>query len=104
MQDIWEFKDSQYPIYPTEKNFDMLKTLISASSNPGGIVMDFFCGSGSTLAAAQGLGRKWIGIDKSEKAIEVAKARLDALTEESFNTQKYAFLEEYAEEKIVASA
>lgn len=104
MQDIWEFKDSQYPIYPTEKNFDMLKTLISASSNPGGIVMDFFCGSGSTLAAAQGLGRKWIGIDKSEKAIEVTKARLDALTEESFNTQKYAFLEEYAEEKIVASA
>lgn len=105
MQDIWEFKDSQYPIYPTEKNFDMLKTIISASSNPDSIVMDFFCGSGSTLAASQGLGRRWIGIDKSEKAIEVAKTRLDALSEESSNImQKYAYLEEFAEEKIVASA
>lgn len=105
MQDIWEFKDSQYPIYPTEKNFDMLKTIISASSNPDSIVMDFFCGSGSTLAAAQGLGRRWIGIDKSEKAIEVTKTRLDALSEESSNImQKYAYLEEFAEEKIVASA
>ena len=105
MQDIWEFKDSQYPIYPTEKNFDMLKTIISASSNPDSIVMDFFCGSGATLAAAQGLGRRWIGIDKSEKAIEVAKTRLDALSEESSNImQKYAYLEEFAEEKIVASA
>lgn len=105
MQDIWEFKDSQYPIYPTEKNFDMLKTIISASSNPDSTVMDFFCGSGSTLAAAQGLGRRWIGIDKSEKAIEVTKTRLDALSEESSNImQKYAYLEEFAEEKIVASA
>lgn len=104
MQDIWEFKDSQYPIYPTEKNFGMLKTIISASSNPDSIVMDFFCGSGSTLAAAQQLGRKWIGIDTSEKAIEVTKNRLDTLTEGLFEWQKYAFLEERAEEKIVASA
>lgn len=104
MQDIWEFKDSQYPIYPTEKNFDMLKTIVSASSNPGSIVMDFFCGSGSTLAASQKLGRKWIGIDKSEKAIEVTKTRLDALREELFEGQKYAFLEERTEEKIVVSA
>lgn len=104
MQDIWEFKDSQYPIYPTEKNFDMLKSIISASSNPDSVVMDFFCGSGSTLAAAHKLGRKWIGIDKSEKAIEVAKTRLDTLTEKSFNVQKYAFLEECAKENLIISA
>ena len=39
--------------------------------------MDFFCGSGTTLVAAQELGRKWIGIDKSQKAIEVARKKLN---------------------------
>ncbi len=38
--------------------------------------MDFFCGSGTTLVAAQELGRRWIGIDKSEKAIEVTRKKL----------------------------
>ena len=104
MQDIWEFKDRQYPTYPTEKNFDMLKNIISASSNSDSIVMDFFCGSGTTLVAAQELGRRWIGIDKSSKAIEVAKGRLDDLNKELFGEQKYAFLEECGEEKIVVSA
>ena len=104
MQDIWEFKDRQYPTYPTEKNFDMLKTIISASSNPDSIVMDFFCGSGTTLVAAQELGRRWIGIDKSSKEIEVAKGRLDDLNKELFGEQRYAFLEECGEEKIVVSA
>lgn len=104
MQDIWEFKDSQYPVYPTEKNFDMLKTIISASSNPDSIVMDFFCGSGSTLAAAQVLGRKWIGIDKSDKAIEVTKNRLANLPNDLFECQKYTFLEECVEENMIISA
>ena len=57
MQDIWEFKDYQYPAYPTEKNIDLLKFIISASSNKGSMVMDFFCGSGTTLIAAQELNR-----------------------------------------------
>lgn len=104
MQDIWEFKDSQYPVYPTEKNFDMLKTIISASSNPDSIVMDFFCGSGSTLAAAQVLGRKWIGIDKSDKAIEVTKNRLANLPNDLFECRKYTFLEECVEENMIISA
>ena len=104
MQDIWEFKDSQYPIYPTEKNFDMLKTIIAASSNPESVVMDFFCGSASTLAAAQELSRKWIGIDKSEKAIEVARNRLDGLESDLLGSKGYAFLEERAEEKLIISA
>lgn len=104
MQDIWEFKDRQYPTYPTEKNFDMLKTIISASSNSDSIVMDFFCGSGTTLVAAQELGRRWIGIDKSSKAIEVAKGRLNVAIGELFEGQRYAFLEECGEEKIVVSA
>ena len=78
VQDIWDFKDYQYPVYPTEKNLDLLKLIVKTSSNPESIVMDFFCGSGTTLVAAQELGRNWIGIDKSDKAIEVAKLRLNS--------------------------
>ena len=76
MQDIWEFKDPQYPSYPTEKNLDLLKTIIGASSNEDSIVLDFFCGSGTTLVAANELKRKWIGIDLSQKAIDIAEKRI----------------------------
>ncbi|MCD8283191.1 MAG: site-specific DNA-methyltransferase [Opitutae bacterium] len=85
MQDIWEFKDPQYPIYPTEKNSDMLASIISASSNAGSLIMDFFCGSGTTLAAAQKLHRRWIGIDESDVAIDVAKKRLSEFDDVPFS-------------------
>lgn len=76
MQDIWEFKDSAYPQYPTQKNIDLLKMIIQASSHPDSMVMDCFCGSGTTLVAAQELGRQWIGIDSSVAAIGIASQRL----------------------------
>lgn len=75
-QDIWEFKDPAYPSYPTEKNLQMLKVIVEASSKPGDIVLDSFAGSGTTLVAAEELGRRWVGIDNSEKAIEVTQKRL----------------------------
>jgi adenine-specific DNA-methyltransferase len=75
-QDIWEFKDPAYPAYPTEKNLEMLRTIVAASSNPGDLVLDAFCGSGTTLVAAQALHRRWIGIDASAAAVEVARQRL----------------------------
>ena len=78
VQDIWEFKDPQHPDYPTEKNLDMLKMIVEASSNAGDVVLDCFCGSGTTLVAASESGRNWIGIDESAHAIEVAKNRLRA--------------------------
>lgn len=78
-QDIWEFKDPAYPLYPTEKNLDMLKTIVEASSNPGDIVLDCFAGSGTTLVAAELLGRRWIGVDNSPVAIEVSIKRLQKL-------------------------
>jgi adenine-specific DNA-methyltransferase len=78
-QDIWEFKDPQYPSYPTEKNLEMLKVIVEASSNRGDIVLDCFSGSGTTLIAAEQLGRRWIGIDNSPKAIEVTLKRLKTL-------------------------
>jgi len=76
-QDVWIFKDPPYPYYPTQKNLDMLKTIVSASSNPGDLVLDCFSGSGTTLIAAEALGRRWIGIDNSEVAIEVTIKRFE---------------------------
>ena len=78
-QDIWEFKDPAYPSYPTEKNLDMLKTIIEASSNPNDVVLDCFAGSGTTLVAAEMLGRRWIGVDNSPIAMEASIKRLRKL-------------------------
>ncbi|MFA4941460.1 MAG: site-specific DNA-methyltransferase [Patescibacteria group bacterium] len=92
MQDIWEFKDPQYPKYPTEKNLDMLKFIIEASSNKDDLVMDCFCGSGTTLVAAQQLGRNWIGIDSSDQAIKVTKKRLKEIPRDLFSKEtNYSF-------------
>lgn len=93
MQDIWEFKDPQYPTYPTEKSLDLLKFIVSASSNEGSLVLDSFCGSGTTLVAAQLLQRKWIGIDQSEVAINVAKKRLADIPADLFSPVEYEFID-----------
>ena len=75
IQDIWNYIDPVYPIYPTEKNLKMLEMIIAQSSNDNSIVLDCFAGSGSTLLAAQNLGRKWIGIDQSDVSHKVIKKR-----------------------------
>ncbi len=62
--------------YPTQKPVELLERIINASSNPGDIILDPFCGCGTTIAAAQTLGRSWIGIDITFLAITLMKARL----------------------------
>jgi site-specific DNA-methyltransferase (adenine-specific) len=62
--------------YPTQKPLALLERIIQASSNPGDLVLDPFCGCGTTIAAAQKLGRKWIGIDVTHLAIALQKYRL----------------------------
>jgi DNA modification methylase len=57
--------------YPTQKPEALLERIISASSNKGDIVLDAFCGCGTTIAVSQRLGRKWIGIDISPTACRV---------------------------------
>lgn len=94
MQDIWEFKDPQYPKYPTEKNINLLKFIIKASSNEGDLVLDCFCGSGTTVVAAQELGRNWIGIDKSDQAIKVTKKKLTQIPSSLFSVVEYEFLKQ----------
>ncbi len=93
VQDIWEFKDPQYTTYPTEKNSDLLNLIIRTSSNENSIVLDCFCGSGTTLKAAHINNRKWIGIDQSEHAIQASINKLETIEETVFvNKPKYQFI------------
>ena len=62
--------------YPTQKPVALLERIISASSNPGDVVLDPFCGCGTTVHAAQKLGRRWIGIDVTHLAISLIERRL----------------------------
>jgi adenine-specific DNA-methyltransferase len=81
IQDIWlDYRDSVNQAtkttgYPTEKNFDMLKMIVGASSNAGDIVLDCFSGSGTTLGAAFELNRKWIGMDNSIESMRAVLKR-----------------------------
>jgi site-specific DNA-methyltransferase (adenine-specific) len=62
--------------YPTQKPVALLERILSASSNPGDIVLDPFCGCGTTIHAAEKLGRQWIGIDVTHLAISLIEKRL----------------------------
>ena len=66
----------EYTYYPTQKPISLLSRIISASSNEGDIILDSFCGSGSSLVTAYKLNRYWIGIDQSKEAIKTTKSRL----------------------------
>jgi len=63
--------------YPTQKPLTLLERIISASSNPGDIVLDPFCGCGTAVHAAQKLDRRWIGIDITPLATNLIKTRLE---------------------------
>ena len=87
LQDIWvDMRDAHNQNihvtgYPTEKNPALLSRIIAASSNPGDLVMDCYAGSGTTLAVASTLGRRWIGADRSDEAIRTTLHRFDLGTE-----------------------
>ncbi|MGO8902747.1 MAG: site-specific DNA-methyltransferase [Isosphaeraceae bacterium] len=82
VQDIWmDFRDAHNQNidvtgYPTEKNIDMLRRIVGASSNPGDLVLDCFMGSGTTLIAAEEMERRWIGVDSGITAMETTLKRL----------------------------
>jgi hypothetical protein len=82
LQDVWTDID---PInaraierlgYPTQKPLVLMERIISASSNEGDVVLDPFCGCGTTIDAAQYLGRQWIGIDITFIAVDLIEKRL----------------------------
>jgi hypothetical protein len=73
--------------YPTQKPLALMERIIQASSNEGDLVADFFCGCGTTIAAAQKLNRRWLGSDISHLAVKLISKRLsDAYGPEIRNT------------------
>jgi DNA modification methylase len=62
--------------YPTQKPLTLLERIINASSNPGDVVLDPFCGCGTAVHAAEKLGRRWVGIDVTHLAISLVERRL----------------------------
>jgi len=84
MKDYWEInmvgRTSHERLgYPTQKPEALLERIIRASSNEGDIVLDAFCGSGTTLAVARKLNRRWIGMDISRAACALAAKRLGSI-------------------------
>lgn len=63
--------------YPTQKPEKLLERIILASSNKGDVIADFFCGSGTTLAVAKKLGRKWMGCDINRNSYNITRKRLN---------------------------
>lgn len=78
LDDVWDI--GRVPpikqLFPTEKPLPLLRRIIEASSRPGDTVLDPFCGCGTTVVAAQELGRRWIGIDITHLAITLTRTRL----------------------------
>jgi len=81
-EDVWldishmQQKDPQRVGFITQKPEALLERIIKASSNEGDLVADFFVGSGTTLAVAEKLGRRWIGCELGKVGIQVTRARL----------------------------
>jgi len=83
IQDIWDFRDPGFvsESYPTEKDEELLQQIILSSSKKGDLILDCFCGSGTTIVAAEKLNRDWIGIDSNESAIKTTEKKLLGLTQ-----------------------
>ncbi|HEV2138577.1 MAG TPA: site-specific DNA-methyltransferase [Nitrososphaerales archaeon] len=79
-QDIWDdiklVRGKESAGYPTQKPLRLLERIVLVSTDPGDLVIDPTCGSGSTLVAAERLGRRWLGVDDSVEACRVALSRL----------------------------
>ena len=75
--DVWRIpRTIQNLEYPTQKPEKLIERIILASSNQNDLISDFFCGSGTTLAVAEKLGRKWIGSDLGKFAIHTSRKRM----------------------------
>ncbi len=83
VSDVWDIpflnpKAKERTGYPTQKPIELLERIITISTDEGDIVLDPFCGSGTTLVSAKLLNRKYIGIDINDEAISLCKDRLDS--------------------------
>jgi site-specific DNA-methyltransferase (adenine-specific) len=89
-EDYWPIaiapRGHEYLGYPTQKPLALLERIIAAASNTGDVVLDPFCGCGTTIDAAQRHGRKWIGIDVTHLAINLIRFRLQDTFGEDIKT------------------
>lgn len=81
LTDVWDIPflstvSAERTGYPTQKPLALLKRIVSISSDPGQIVADLFCGSGTSLVAAKMLKRRWLGCDSSTEAVRISRDRL----------------------------
>ena len=81
LRDVWDISiiagsSKERVGYPTQKPLDLLRRIIEASSNPGDVILDPFCGCATACVAAENLERKWVGIDISPKAVDLVQERL----------------------------
>ncbi len=93
VSDVWQIPfinpvASERIGYPTQKPEALIERIIKASSNKGDLVADFFCGSGTTLAVAEKLGRKWIGSDLGKFGIHTTRKRMIGVQRELKKTGK----------------
>ena len=84
MKDVWQMDmvgrtSRERTGYPTQKPEALLERIILAGTKEGELVLDPFCGSGTTLAVAERLDRRWIGIDSNEDALLIASKRIEAI-------------------------
>ena len=96
-----EFRDAHNQMievtgYPTEKNLNLLRLIVGASSGAGDLVLDCFMGSGTTGVACVKLSRKFIGIEKREDYFDIACRRID-----DAQRQGNLFVPTYTQERLI---
>jgi len=94
VDDVWRIPcmqpaSKEWTGYPTQKHHELLERIIKLGSNENDLIADFFCGSGTTLLAAEKLKRKWIGCDISEYSIYLSQKRINKIHESKQDLTKF---------------
>lgn len=103
VRDVWDSGitkpfisgSNEYLGYPTQKSEGLLERIIKASSKEGDVVLDCFCGSGTTMAVAQKLGRCWIGCDINIGAIQTSSKRITKIIENQLKRNDKLFKDDF---------
>ncbi|MFX1573890.1 MAG: DNA methyltransferase [Promethearchaeota archaeon] len=110
MDDVWKIPclqpaSKEFTGFPTQKHHKLLERIIKLGSNENDLIADFFCGSGTTLLAAEKLNRKWIGCDISEYSIYLTRSRIFKYQEESQKFHPFEILTNFnkTRSKIIKS-
>src|SRR4030042_1992446 len=93
VDDVWQIDiigatSGERSEYPTQKPIAVLERILLASSKPGDLILDCFAGSGTTLVAAQKLGRRWIGCDINKGAVQTTSKRIQAIMREQITVRE----------------